>query len=122
MSSGLLTRTTSSSVIRRLMPWAAVLLIGALLVGVLPSAQAQTGANAVEAIPIGTDGRFAGTAGPFGSSTQNVWYKFNYIGGGQTVTLTLTFQPPDSTRLDVFFFTGDPGNPSPTGGQSTLSN
>ena len=45
MSSGLVTRTTSSSLVRRLTPWAAVLLVGALLMGVLPSAQAQTGAN-----------------------------------------------------------------------------
>jgi hypothetical protein len=116
MSSGFMTRTTSASFYRRLAPWAVVLLIGALLVGVLPSAQAQTGASAADAIPIGTDGKFAGTDGP----TTSLWYKFNYIGGNQTVTATLTFEPPDSNRLDIFFFTGDPSNPTPTSGLSTL--
>jgi hypothetical protein len=114
MPSGLLTRTSSSSVLRRLAPWAVVLLVGALLVGILPSAQAQTGSSAVEAIPVGTDGRFAGTDGP----GQSLWYKFNYNGGGQTVTATLIFEPPDSNRIDIFFFTGDSSNPSQT---STLS-
>jgi hypothetical protein len=117
MPSGLVARTSSSSVVRRLTPWAAVALIGALLVGIIPSAQAQTGSSAVEAIPIGTDGRFAGTDGP----TQSLWYKFNYIGGGATVTTTLFFEPPDSTRLDTFLFVGDPSNPTQvTGSTSTL--
>ena len=116
MRSGLLTRTKASSILRRLAPWAVVLLIGGLLVGVLPSALAQTGASASEAIPIGTDGKFAGTDGP----TQSLWYKFNYIGGGQTVTATLTFEPADSNRLDLFVFTGDPSNPTDTHQQSTL--
>jgi hypothetical protein len=93
------------------------LLIGALLVGVIPTAQAQTGSNASDAIPIGTDGKFAGTDGP----SQSLWYKFNYIGGGQTVTATLTFEPADSTRLDLFLFTGDPSNPTQSGQTSTLN-
>jgi hypothetical protein len=94
-----------------------VLLIGGLLIGVLPSAQAQTGSSANDAIPIGTDGRFAGTDAP----DQSLWYKFNYIGGGQTATATLTFEPADSTRLDFFFFTGDPSNPTQFGQTSTLN-
>jgi hypothetical protein len=93
-----------------------VLLIGALLVGILP-AQAQNGSSAVEAIPVGTDGKFAGTDAP----ASSLWYKFNYIGGGQTVTATVTFEPADSNRLDIFFFTGDASNPTPAGGQSTLN-
>src|SRR5919202_269322 len=117
MSSGLVARTMSSSVIRRLAPWAVVLLIGALLIGLIPSAQAQTGASAADAIPIGTDGKFAGTDGP----SQSLWYKFNYIGGGQVVTATVTFEPPDSNRLDIFFYTGDPSNPSQAASQSTLN-
>jgi hypothetical protein len=117
--SGPLTPTRfSSSVLRRLAPWAVVLLIGGLLIGILPSAQAQTGSSASDAIPIGVDGKFAGTD----ASSSSLWFKFNYIGGGQTVTATLTFEPADSTRLDIFLFTGDPGNPSPVGPASSLSN
>jgi hypothetical protein len=97
------------------------LLIGALLAGVIPIAQAQTGLSATEAIPIGTDGKFAGSVGPFQSPTQNLWFKFNYVGGGTTVTATLNFEPPDSNRLDFFLFTGDPSNPTQVGGTSTLS-
>ena len=119
MPSGLVASTSSaSSVLRRLAPWAVVLLIGVLLVGILPTAQAQTGSTASDAIPIGTDGKFAGTD----ASSTSLWYKFNYIGGGQAVTATLTFEPADSTRLDIFLFTGDPGNPSPVGPASTLTN
>src|SRR5438309_870765 len=115
MPSGLGTRTTSASLYRRLAPWAVVLLIGALLVGILPSALAQTGSSAADAIPIGTDGKFAGTDAP----STSLWYKFNYIGGNQTVTATLAFEPSDSTRLDIFVFTGDPSNPTQSPGTST---
>jgi len=112
------TRLLSSSVLRRLAPWAVVLLMGLLLVGVLPTAQAQTGSSATDAIPVGTDGKFAGTDAP----STSVWYKFNYIGGGQVATVTLTFEPADSNRLDVFLFTGDPANPTSAGGAgSTLT-
>jgi len=108
----------SSSLLRRLSPWATVAFIGVLLLGVLPTAEAQTGATASEAIPIGTDGRFSGTA----QANQSVWYRFNYNGGGQTVTTTVTFQPSDSNRLDVFYFIGDPSNPTQSSQTSTLSN
>ena len=118
MRSDLLQRTMSSSAVRRLSPWAVVVLVGALLLGVMPSVQAQTGSSASDAIPIGTDGHFAGTD----AANQSLWYKFNYVGGGQTVTATLTFEPADSTRLDLFFFTGDPSNPSLNSATSTLSN
>jgi hypothetical protein len=118
MRSVLLTRSTSSPVIRRLTPWAVVLLVGVMLAGVLPTAQAQTGSSAADAIPIASsDGKFAGTD----AASQSLWYKFNYVGGGQTVTATLTFEPADSTRLDFFFFTGDPNNPTQNGTLSTLS-
>src|SRR5258707_7791786 len=100
MPSGLLTRTSSLSVIRRLAPWAVVLLIGALLIGILP-AQAQNGSSAVEAIPIGTDGKFAGTDAP----ATSLWYKFNYIGGGQTPPSPLTFCASGPTPPPAFFFT-----------------
>jgi hypothetical protein len=93
------------------------MLIGALLIGVLPSAQAQTGSSAADAIPVGTDGRFSGTT----AANQSLWYKFNYIGGGQQVTTTLTFEPNDSSRLDLFYFTGDPSNPSQYSVMSSLS-
>jgi hypothetical protein len=102
--------------VRRLSPWAVVLLIGALLLGIMPNAQAQTGASASEAIPIGTDGHFAGTT----AASTSLWYKFNYVGGGQTVTTTLTFEPADSNRLDVFYFTGDASNPSQFSATSSL--
>ena len=36
MPSGLVIRTMSKSVVRRLAPWAVVLLVGGLLIGVLP--------------------------------------------------------------------------------------
>ena len=117
MRSGLLTRTTSSPVLRRLAPWTVVLLIGVLLLGVLPSVQAQSGSSASDAIPITTDGKFAGTDAP----STNLWYKFNYVGGGAVVTTTLTFEPADSTRLDFFLLTGDPSNPTQFGTNSTLN-
>jgi hypothetical protein len=94
-----------------------VLLVGVLLMGILPTAQAQNGSSATEAIPIGVDGKFAGTTG-FDSS---LWYKFNYVGGNQTSTVTVTFEPPDATRLDIFIFTGDPANPHQEAASSVLS-
>jgi hypothetical protein len=117
MRSEFFERTKSSAVVRRLGPWAVVALIGALLLGIMPSAQAQTGSSAADAIPIQTDGHFAGT----NAANQSLWYKFNYVGGGQQVTTTLTFEPSDSTRLDLFYFTGDPGNPSQYSATSTLN-
>jgi len=118
MRSDLVDRAKSASVLRRLSPWAVVVLIGVLLVGIMPNANAQGGGSAADAIPVGNDGRFAGVAGV----TQSVWYKFNYIGGGQTATVTLSFAPADSTRLDAFFFTGDPNSPTQVGQPSTLTN
>jgi hypothetical protein len=118
MRSDLLDRAKTVSLVRRLSPWAVVLLIGALLLGVMPTAQAQNGSSAAEAIPIGTDGHFAGT----NAANQSLWYKFNYVGGGQVVTTTLTFEPSDSNRLDLFYFTGDPSNPSQFSATSTLNN
>jgi hypothetical protein len=110
-------RTLSKSVVRRLAPWAVVLLVGGLLIGVLPAAQAQTGTSAADAFPVGADGRFAGTVGP----SQSLWYKFNYVGGGNAATITLSFEPADSNRLDFFVFTGDPSNPQQSSATSTLS-
>ena len=106
-----------SDLLRRMLPWAVVVLIGAMLIGVMPSALAQTGSSASDAIPVGPDGRFAGTD----AASQSLWYKFNYIGGNQTVTTTLTFEPSDSNRLDLFYFTGDPNNPSQSSSTSTLN-
>lgn len=115
MSSGVVRRMLSSAVVRRLSPWAVVVLVGALLLGVLPSAQAQTGASAADAIPITSDGRFSGTDAP----STSLWYKFNYLGKNQTATITVTFEPPDSTRLDIFLYTGDPANPSQVSGSTS---
>jgi hypothetical protein len=118
MRSGFLPSATASRLARRLAPWAAVLFVGALLVGVLPTAQAQTGSSASDAIPVSnSDGKFAGTDAPSGS----LWYKFNYVGGGQPVTGSVSFEPADSSRLDFFFFTGDPSNPTQFGTLSTLN-
>ncbi len=117
MSSGLVTRATSASMARRLTPWAVVVVVGALLMGILPTAQAQSGASASEAIPIGSDGKFAGTT----AATQSLWYKFNYVGNNNATTVTVTFEPPDSNRLDIFIFTGDPSNPHQEATTSTLA-
>jgi hypothetical protein len=111
-------RFVSTPLARRLAPWAVVLLIGVLLIGVLPSAQAQTGASAADAIPITTDGKFAGNV----TASSSLFYKYNYVGGNQTSTITLTFEPADSNRLDIFVLTGDPGNPHQEANQSTLTN
>jgi hypothetical protein len=92
-------------------------LIGTLLLGILPTAMAQNGSSAAEAIPIGTDGRFSGTTAP----ASSLWYKFTYIGGNQTITTTVTFEPADSNRLDVFYYTGDATNPTQSSQTSTLS-
>src|SRR5580765_146298 len=118
MSSGLVARATSASFVRRLTPWAVVLLVGALLMSILPTAQAQSGSSAAEAIPIGNDGRFAGTDG----FSQSLWYKFNYVGGNQTATITVTFEPTDANRLDIFIWTGDPSSPHKEAAASTVAN
>jgi hypothetical protein len=107
----------SWSIARRLMPWAVVLLVGVLLIGVLPNVQAQTGASAADALPITVDGKFAGST----AASSSLWYKFNYNGGNQPSTVTLTFEPADSNRLDIFLFTGDPGNPQQVPGSSTVN-
>ena len=117
MSSGLVARVTSASFVRRLTPWAVVLLVGALLMSVLPSAQAQSGSSATEAIPIGSDGKFSGTDG----FSQSLWYKFNYVGGNQPTTITVTFEPTDANRLDIFIWTGDPSNPHKEAAASTVT-
>ena len=117
-SRGLVTRFTSATLVRRLSPWATVLLIGGLLLGILPNALAQNGSSATEAIPIGTDGRFSGTTAP----ASSLWYKFTYNGGNQTITATVTFEPQDSNRLDVFYFTGDASNPTQSSQTSSLTN
>lgn len=105
------------SLLRRLLPWAVVVLIGALLVGIMPTAQAQSGSSASDAIPIQVDGKFAGTD----SASQSLWYKFNYVGGGSPVTVSVTFEPENATRLDFFLWTGDPSNPALNSTTSTLS-
>jgi hypothetical protein len=117
MRSDGLERLRSSAVLRRALPWGVVVLIGVLLVGIMPSAQAQTGSSAADAIPVGTDGRFTGTNGP----SQNLWYKFNYVGGGGVATVTLYIEPADATRLDLFFFTGDPNSPTQNSATSTIN-
>jgi hypothetical protein len=107
----------SWSIVRRLAPWAVVLLVGVLLIGILPAAQAQNGSSAADALPIGTDGKFSGTT----ASSTSLFYKFNYNGNNQTSTITVTFEPPDSNRLDIFILTGDASNPHQESVQSTLS-
>ena len=48
-------------VARRLFMVAPAVLVGAMLIGTMPVAQAQTGMSAAEATPIGEDGTFMGT-------------------------------------------------------------
>ncbi|MBV9358241.1 MAG: hypothetical protein JO023_22235, partial [Chloroflexi bacterium] len=59
-----------------------MLLFAGLAVGMLPSAFAQAGSTASEAISVGTDGGFTGSVG----SGSSLWYVFNYLGANQQVT------------------------------------
>jgi hypothetical protein len=96
MSSGLVARATSASFVRRLTPWAVVLLVGAILMSVLPSAQAQSGSSAAEAIPTGTDGKFG-----------HRWFQPEPLVQVQlcrrqpAATITKP-EPTDANRLDIF--------------------
>ncbi|MDQ6669680.1 MAG: hypothetical protein M3069_02800 [Chloroflexota bacterium] len=92
------------------------LLVGALLVGMMPIMQTQAGMTATDAVPIGSDGMFMGTVGP----SQSEWYKFTYVGGDKAITATLSYEPRDSNRLDMFLFTGDQANPSQPQQENTL--
>ena len=87
----------STPILRRLAPWAVVLLLGALMSGVLPIAQAATGGSPSDAIPVGSDGRFSG----IDQASKSTWYRFPYV-GGTTATVTVTYEPADSSRMDVF--------------------
>ena len=88
--------------------WLGVLLFAGLAVGMLPSAFAQAGSTASEAISVGTDGGFTGSVG----SGSSLWYVFNYLGANQQVTVTITYVPPDANQMDMQLFTGDPKNPT----------
>jgi hypothetical protein len=85
-----------------------MLLFAGLAVGLLPSAFAQAGSNASEAISVGTQGGFTGSVG----SGSSLWYVFNYLGANQQVTVTITYVPPDANQMDLQLFTGDPKNPT----------
>jgi hypothetical protein len=85
-----------------------VLLFAGLAVGRLPSALAQAGSDASEAISVGTQGGFTGSVG----SGSSLWYVFNYLGANQQVTITITYVPPDANQMDMQLFTGDPKNPT----------
>jgi hypothetical protein len=109
----------ASPVVRRLAPWAVVLLVGALMSGVLPVAQAATGTSPSDAIPIGTDGKFSGVDQP----SRSTWYRLTYVANTQA-TVTVTYEPADSNRMDMFLFTptSDPNNPRQEGVSSTRTN
>src|SRR5919199_5700210 len=105
--------------VRRLAPWAAVVLVGGLMSGILPIAQAATGGSPSDAIPVGSDGRFSG----IDQASKSTWYRFAYV-GGTTATVTVTYEPADSNRMDMFLFTptSDPNNPRQEGVSSTRTN
>jgi hypothetical protein len=84
-----------------------VALIGALVLGALPSALAAPGDSAAEALGVGPDGRFAGTAQP----QKSTWYVIHYQGSDTAATITLEYQPEDSNRTEIFLHTGTPQNP-----------
>jgi hypothetical protein len=105
--------------VRRLAPWAVVALVGALTSGILPIAQAATGTSPSDAIPVGADGKFSGVDQP----SKSTWYRFNSV-GGQAATVTVTYEPADSSRMDMFLFTptSDPNNPRQENVSSTRTN
>src|SRR5919199_6391012 len=106
-------------VVRRLAPWAVVVLVGGLMSGILPIVQAATGASPSDAIPVGTDGKFSGIDQP----SKSTWYRFNSV-GGQPATVTVTYEPADSQRMDIFLFTptSDPNSPRQENVSSTRTN
>jgi hypothetical protein len=100
-------------------PWVIVLGVGALMSGILPIAQAATGASASDAIPVGTDGKFSGVDQP----SRSTWFIFQYV-PNQPATVSVTYQPADSSRMDIFIYTptADPNNPRKEGVSSTRNN
>jgi hypothetical protein len=114
-----MTSSGGQQLVRRLAPWAVVLLVGGLMSGILPVAQAATGASPGDAIPVGTDGKFSGIDQP----TRSTWYRFTYVANTQA-TITVTYEPPDSNRMDIFVFTptSDPNSPRQEGVSSTRTN
>ncbi len=93
---------TASPILRRVAPWTVVLLLGAVMVGMLPSAFAQNGTSAADAIPIGADGQFTATT----AAGQSTWFHFLYAGGSQNATISVTYTPTDASRTDFNVFTG----------------
>ena len=119
MSPSLLaTRTLSSPIVHRLAPWIVVLVVGGLLIGVLPSAEAQTGATAS-----GCHTHHRPTASSRAPRRQAPSSGTSSTTSATTrpATITVTFQPTDSNRLDVFLFTGDPANPTQSSASATLT-
>lgn len=106
-------------VVRRLAPWAVVLLVGGLMSGVLPVAEAASGASPSDAIPVGSDGKFSGVDQP----SRSTWYRFTYVANTQA-TVSVAYEPPDSNRMDIFIFTptADPNAPRQEGVSSTRTN
>ena len=88
--------------------------------GILPIAQAATGSSASDAIPIGTDGKFSGIDQP----SRSTWYRFSYAGNNTQTTISVTYEPADSNRMDIFVYTptNDPNNPRKEGVASTRTN
>src|SRR3569833_269260 len=103
--------------LRRAAPWSLLLVLAWVVAAAIPSAFAYSGTTPADAIPVGSDGRFAGQD----AASSSTWYRFSYAGGGTTATVTLSVEPTDSNRLDMFLFTvsSDPTNPRQEGGTAT---
>jgi hypothetical protein len=92
-------------IVRLLAPWLMVGLLGSL--PLLPSALAQSGADATQAVPVARDGSFVGSV----AGGSSLWYVFGYGGGDTQVTVTITYLPPDANQMDLLLYTGDARNP-----------
>jgi hypothetical protein len=104
--------------LRPFIPWLVVLLLAGLVVGLLPSARAQSGANASSAIPINPDGSFVGSV----ATGTPIWFVFSYGGGNNQATITINYVPPDANQMDLQLYTGDPNNPRQENESSTANN
>jgi hypothetical protein len=74
-----------------------------------PVSRAMTpplGHSAADAVPIASDGRFAGIVWP----SSSTWYHFQYAGGRQKTNISVTYLPLNSSETDLAVYTGTPDN------------
>jgi hypothetical protein len=102
---------------RALAPWLVAALVACLFGGLIPSALADSGGSALEAIPVHTDGSFGGSV----AGTSSRWFSFGYSGTSVDSTVTITYLPADANLMDVLLYSGDPHKPTAanTGSQQT---